>query len=80
MLVKGGAYLERLATARIVAFDKTGTLTSGSLSIAVIVPAGTASETEVLRLAAAVESRSEHPIARAIGLDPAVMARKTGKD
>jgi Cd2+/Zn2+-exporting ATPase len=66
VLVKGGAHLERLAGATVIAFDKTGTLTSGSLSVAAIVPAGTATPHEVLRLAAAVEARSEHPIARAI--------------
>jgi Cd2+/Zn2+-exporting ATPase len=66
VLVKGGAHLERLATARTVAFDKTGTLTSGSLSVADVIPTGVATAEEVLRLAAAVESRSEHPIARAV--------------
>jgi Cd2+/Zn2+-exporting ATPase len=66
VLVKGGVHLERLAAARVVAFDKTGTLTSGLLSVRDIVPAGIATPTEVLRLAAAVEARSEHPIAQAI--------------
>jgi Zn2+/Cd2+-exporting ATPase len=66
VLVKGGIYLERLAAARIIAFDKTGTLTSGSLSVAMVIPAGVASQTEVIRLAASVESRSEHSIARAV--------------
>jgi Zn2+/Cd2+-exporting ATPase len=66
VLVKGGAHLERLAAAKVIALDKTGTLTSGVLSVASIVPAGVASPTEVLRLAAAVEQRSEHPIARAV--------------
>jgi len=66
VLVKGGVHLERLAAVRVVAFDKTGTLTSGSLSVRDILPVGVASPMEVLRLAAAVESRSEHPIAQAI--------------
>ena len=66
VLIKGGALLERLAQVRVVAFDKTGTLTHGALRVADVVPAGTASASEVLRYAAAVERRSEHPIARAI--------------
>ena len=66
VLVKGGAHLERLADVTVVAFDKTGTLTTGRLAIHDVIPAGTASADEVLRFAAAVESRSEHPIGRAI--------------
>jgi Cd2+/Zn2+-exporting ATPase len=66
VLVKGGALLERLAGATIVAIDKTGTLTWGRLAVERVRPVGAASETDVLRFAAAVESRSEHPIARSI--------------
>ncbi|HEY6359549.1 MAG TPA: cation-translocating P-type ATPase, partial [Vicinamibacterales bacterium] len=66
VLIKGGAYLERLAGVRVVAFDKTGTLTKGELQVTDVVPAGPLSAREILRLAAAVESRSEHLVARAI--------------
>jgi Cd2+/Zn2+-exporting ATPase len=66
VLIKGGAYLERLAAVRAVAFDKTGTLTRGEPDVADVVAVGTASPRDVLRFAAAVETRSEHPIARAI--------------
>jgi Cd2+/Zn2+-exporting ATPase len=66
VLIKGGAHLEHLAAARIVAFDKTGTLTTGTLSVTEVTPVGSASVNEVLRLAASIEARSEHPIARAI--------------
>ncbi len=66
VLIKGGAYLERLAGVRVVAFDKTGTLTRGELQVTDIVPVGSASSRDVLRMAAAAESRSEHPIARAV--------------
>jgi Zn2+/Cd2+-exporting ATPase len=66
VLIKGGAYLERLAGVRVVAIDKTGTLTTGQLRVTDVVPVGAALPDEVLRYAAAVESRSEHPIARAI--------------
>src|SRR5690606_37440839 len=66
VLIKGGAHLERLAEVTVVAFDKTGTLTRGELRVAEVVPVGVASAGEVLRYAASVESRSEHPLARAI--------------
>lgn len=66
ILLKSGAALERLASVTHMAFDKTGTLTEGRLSIGDIVPIGAQSADELLRLAASVESRSEHPIARAI--------------
>jgi Cd2+/Zn2+-exporting ATPase len=66
VLIKGGAYLERLASVRVVAFDKTGTLTRGELQVTDIVPGGSSSPRDVLRAAASVESRSEHPIAKAI--------------
>jgi Cd2+/Zn2+-exporting ATPase len=66
VLVKGGAHLERLAGVCVVAFDKTGTLTRGELCVTEVLPLGAASAHDVLRHAAAVESRSEHPIARAI--------------
>jgi Cd2+/Zn2+-exporting ATPase len=66
VLVKGGAHLERLAAVRVVAFDKTGTLTRGELRVTEVVSLGTWSSHDVLRYAAAVEARSEHPVARAI--------------
>jgi Cd2+/Zn2+-exporting ATPase len=67
VLIKGGAVLERLAGVRAVAFDKTGTLTTGRVEVTTVQPVhGTAEE--LLRLAAALEVRSEHPIARAIVL------------
>ncbi len=66
VLVKGGAHLERLAAVRVVAFDKTGTLTQGQLRVTDVFPLGATRTDELLRYAAAVESRSEHPVARAI--------------
>lgn len=68
VLIKGGVHLEALAGVRTVAFDKTGTLTSGRLAV-VEVTADQDSEarrTEILAVAAALEERSEHPIAAAI--------------
>jgi len=66
VLIKGGAYLERLASIRVVAFDKTGTLTKGELSVTDVAVIGRAVALDVIRLAAAVETRSAHPIAAAI--------------
>jgi len=66
VLVKGGVHLERLAGVRVVAFDKTGTLTKGELRVADVLTFNDASRFDVLRCAAGVEARSEHPVARAI--------------
>ncbi|THF86744.1 cadmium-translocating P-type ATPase [Deinococcus sp. KSM4-11] len=65
LLIKGGAALETIGTVRTVAFDKTGTLTAGRPRVTDIVGIGI-DRSEVLRLAAAVESGSSHPLARAI--------------
>jgi Cd2+/Zn2+-exporting ATPase len=65
-LIKGGAYLERLASIRIVAFDKTGTLTKGELNVTDVAVVGRAVALDLIRLAAAVEARSAHPVASAI--------------
>jgi len=66
VLIKGGAYLENLGTLRAFAFDKTGTLTIGKPVITEIVPLNGASEADVLRIAGAVENRSQHPLAKAV--------------
>lgn len=67
VLVKDAAALERLAGATTLLIDKTGTLTEGKPRVVAVSPAGGAvSKDELLRFAAAVESASEHPLARAI--------------
>jgi Cd2+/Zn2+-exporting ATPase len=66
VLIKGGASLERLAGVSTVAFDKTGTLTRGEVSVGAAEPLDGIESRELLRLAAAVEQQSEHPIAQAI--------------
>ena len=65
VLIKGGAHLERLAGVRVVAFDKTGTLTRGRPAAEAVFALGE-DPVEMVWYAAAVEARSEHPIARAI--------------
>ena len=66
VLIKGGMHLERLATIRMIAFDKTGTLTKGELAVTDVAVLGRAIALDVIRLAAAVEARSAHPVAAAI--------------
>lgn len=65
VLIKGGGHLENLGRLTAIAFDKTGTITEGKPRLTDIV-AFDAPESEVLALAAALESRSGHPLARAI--------------
>jgi Cd2+/Zn2+-exporting ATPase len=77
VLVKGGTHFEAAATVKVVAFDKTGTLTSRQAEVTDVLASpevcalfpeadGTSPERALLRLAAALEARSEHPIADAV--------------
>jgi heavy metal translocating P-type ATPase len=66
VLFRKGDALQSLQEARIVAFDKTGTLTAGRPELTDLIAAEGFDEAEALRLAAAVEAQSEHPIAEAI--------------
>jgi Cu2+-exporting ATPase len=66
ILVRTKLALEDARTVDVVLFDKTGTLTEGRQGVADVVVAGGATADDVLALAASVEGRSEHPIARAI--------------
>jgi Cd2+/Zn2+-exporting ATPase len=65
VLIKGGATLETLGKVRAIAFDKTGTLTEGRPHV-VSVQSVDGDNDRLLKLAAAVEARSEHPLARAV--------------
>ncbi|MFI6241743.1 heavy metal translocating P-type ATPase [Micromonospora sp. NPDC050795] len=66
ILVKDRLALERMRTVGAVLFDKTGTLTRGEHGVTDLATASGVERTEVLRIAAGVESESEHPLARAI--------------
>jgi len=67
VIIKSGDALERMGKIDTVAFDKTGTLTHGNLVISdIVVPDGSISEDELLSIAVSVESRSEHPLGKAI--------------
>lgn len=65
VLVKGGAFVELAARVKVVAFDKTGTLTIGAPRIAAVHPMEGTTAEDVLAIAAALESRSTHPLAAA---------------
>jgi Cd2+/Zn2+-exporting ATPase len=66
ILFKGGLHLEQAAKIQVVAMDKTGTLTTGRPGVVEVMPEEGVDETELFTLAAAVESRSEHPLAAAV--------------
>ena len=66
ILFKTAASLEAAGRTRIVALDKTGTITSGEPKVTDLLPADGVTENELLTLAAALESRSEHPLAKAV--------------
>ena len=66
ILIKGPEILESTRRVDTVVLDKTGTVTTGAMQLVSVVPAPGTTETDVLRMAGAVEDASEHPIARAI--------------
>ena len=65
ILIKGGRHLEQLASVQAVALDKTGTLTMGQPTITDIISVDSLAPAEILRIAAAIELRSEHHLADA---------------
>lgn len=66
ILVKGSTFLDTLTAVKTVVLDKTGTLTKGVFKVAQIVPTKGFSQTELMTIAAKVESQSNHPVAKSI--------------
>ena len=66
VLIKGGAYVEAPGRTSALAMDKTGTITIGEPEVAAMYPLGNASTQDLMGVAAALEARSSHPLARAI--------------
>jgi Cd2+/Zn2+-exporting ATPase len=66
VLIKGGAYLEEMGSISAIAFDKTGTLTRSHFDVTDVVPIGESAIDEVIKTAASLEMKSEHPLAQAI--------------
>ncbi|MST33531.1 heavy metal translocating P-type ATPase [Acidimicrobiaceae bacterium USS-CC1] len=66
VVIKGPEVLEQTRQVTTIVLDKTGTITEGRMAVSALVPAEGVSEDELLRLAAAAEDASEHPIARAV--------------
>ena len=66
ILFKNAVSLEETGKIKIVALDKTGTVTAGEPEVTDLIPAGGFSETDLLKLAYSLETKSEHPLARAI--------------
>ena len=81
ILIKGGIHLEQARKLTTVALDKTGTLTHGKPGLTDIVPIGDTTRDEALRIAASLDTLSEHPVAHAIvtawtgALDPVLNFR-----
>ena len=66
ILIKGPEVLERTRQVTTIVLDKTGTVTEGAMAVSAVVAADGVAETELVRLAAAAEDPSEHPVARAV--------------
>lgn len=66
VLVKGGTYIELPASLKAIAMDKTGTLTEGKPSVEQVIAMSGHTEQELISIAAAMETRSDHPLAKAI--------------
>ena len=79
VLFKGGASLERLAEIKVIAVDKTGTLTVGRPRVTDIAVTEDMTAEELMRTAASIEARSEHPLAKAIVSHAAAMGIALGE-
>lgn len=66
VLIKGGVFLEEVGRLKALAVDKTGTITEGKPSVQKVIPWGGKPEEEALRIAAAIDTHSDHPLAQAV--------------
>ena len=66
VLIKGGAHLEAIGRIRALAVDKTGTITQGQPRVAQVIPITSKSHDDVVRIAASIDTHSDHPLAQAI--------------
>src|SRR3984957_845640 len=66
VLIKGGAFLETIGKLKALAVDKTGTITEGRPRVAGIVPINATDEAQIVRIAAAIDTHSDHPLALAV--------------
>lgn len=79
IIIKTGSALERLANTKTIAFDKTGTLTQGKLAVDTVKTYNGATKTDVLHVAATIESSSNHVVAQAIVAEARTQNVKIGK-
>ena len=66
VLIKGGAFLEAIGKLKALAVDKTGTITEGRPRVTRVVPVDSTDEIEIMRIAAAIDTHSDHPLAQAV--------------
>ncbi len=66
VLIKGGVFLEEIGKLKALAVDKTGTITEGKPRVHQVIPWNGKSEADILRVAAAIDTHSEHPLAQAV--------------
>ncbi len=66
VLIKGGVFLEEIGKLKALAVDKTGTITEGKPRVQQVIPWNGKSDEEILRVAAAIDTHSEHPLAQAV--------------
>ena len=66
VLIKGGAFLETIGKLKALAVDKTGTITEGRPRVIGVIPVNSTDEAEIVRIAAAIDTHSHHPLAQAV--------------
>jgi Cd2+/Zn2+-exporting ATPase len=66
VLIKGGAFLEAIGQLKALAVDKTGTITEGRPRVTRVVPVNSTDETEIVRIAASIDTHADHPLAQSV--------------